>query len=223
MCRLLRLIITLSICFTSLAFACYPGVAGAYHQSGRQFLNQGELEPVSIQLHNPVGIDSGFVEAHHRLDLSDATLGLRCDARCIQEGEKHMGPNLPPTGAQGAAQEFKPTGWWPSRLLALNLDYTAVLRKFGRISESIEVTPEPISLALFGFGLTLVGVTLLRGSRRTQLSRSTQDAHYGGDKNCVRLGRNPSRIQHPVPEFPAPDRLVTTCMPSAPTELAFRS
>ena len=53
MSRLLRLILTLSLCLTCL---CCAGVAWAYHR-GRQSLKQGGLELASIQLDNPIGID----------------------------------------------------------------------------------------------------------------------------------------------------------------------
>jgi len=212
MSHLLRPIMMLSICFTSLSCACYPEVAGACYQSGRQSFNQGELGLASTQRHNAIPINSGSVEAYSRLGLTDATLGLCSDARCVQEDAKLMDANLAPTGAQQAAHELKlsPPAW------VLTVSYTAVARKFSRVSESIVVTPEPVSLALFGSGLTLVGVALLRCSRRTKGSRTTRVAHYAVNRSCVRLARHANRVQYPVPDFLARDRSVIACMSSAP-------
>jgi hypothetical protein len=53
--RLLRPILTLSICLTCLSCA---GVAWAYQHSGRQSLKHGGFELASVQLDNPIGIDA---------------------------------------------------------------------------------------------------------------------------------------------------------------------
>jgi hypothetical protein len=143
--RLLRLIIALSVCFTSLACACYSGVAGAYHQSGRQFLSQGELGQASVKLHNVMGIGA---------------------------------------------------------------------REFDSVIDLIGVTPEPVSLALFGFGLTLAGVALLRCARRTKWSTSTRDARFAVDKSCVRLARVANGVQYTGRDIPARGQFVTTYVSS---------
>lgn len=145
MSRLFRPITTLCMCLTSLFWACHPGIAGAYHQSGRQALNHGELVPASILPHNPIGIDT---------------------------------------------------------------------RTFGGVSKSIEATPEPVSLALFGSGLTLVGVVLLRCSRRTKSSSGTWDAHCAFDNSCARLTGDVNGVQYSRSRIPTPDRFVTTYMSS---------
>jgi hypothetical protein len=216
MSHLLCPAVTLCMCLTSLSCTYYPDVAGAYHQNGRQTFDQGELGPANTQIHNAIRIGSGFMEVNYRPGLTDATLRLCSDARCVQVQEvaKHMEANLAPTGAQGAAHEFEPTR--PARVSAVNSYYAAVTKKFRRVSESIAVTPEPVSLALFGSGLTLAGVALLRCSQRKKWSRTTRDAHYAVEKSCMRLARNANRVQYPAPDFPAPDRFVTTCMPPAP-------
>ncbi|PYT47792.1 MAG: hypothetical protein DMG44_17090 [Acidobacteria bacterium] len=154
MSRLLRQIMTLSICLILLSCACYPSAAGAYHKSG------------------------------------------------WQEDAKQMEANLAPTGAQGTTHEFEPTR--PTQALAVNSNYTAVQRKFGRVSESIVLAPEPVSLALFGSGLTLAGLALLRRSRRSKWSKSARDAHFAVDRSYVRLARHADRVQSPVPDFRVP-------------------
>jgi len=216
MSRLLRPIMTHSICLILLSCACYPGAAGAYRKSGWQPFNQGELGLASTQLPNAVRIEFGLVEVYYRLALTDATLGLCSHARCVQEDAKRMEANRAPTGAQGAAHQFEPTRQRPTQVLAVNSNYAAVQRWFGRVSEPMVVTPEPVSLALFGSGLTLVGLALLRRSRRAKWSKSTRYAHHAVDRSYVRLARNANRVQSPVSDFRVPDRFVTTCVPSAP-------
>lgn len=87
-------------------------------------------------------------------------------------------------------------------------------RMLSRVSEAIVMTPEPVTLALFGSGLTLAGVVLLGVSRRTKLSVSARDAHWAVDTNCVELARGARGIQDRGPHFPAAGRLATTFMSS---------
>jgi hypothetical protein len=85
---------------------------------------------------------------------------------------------------------------------------------FVRVSEWIMVTPEPVSLALFGSGLTLLGVVLLRRSRRTRSAASRLDAHRAVDKRSLLLAHNVNRAQYPRPGVPSPERLVSTYVSS---------
>ena len=85
---------------------------------------------------------------------------------------------------------------------------------FVRVSESILATPEPVSLALFGSGLTLIGVLLLRCSRREKPFTSLRDAHRAVDKSCLRLARDANGGQYPRPDIPPPERLISTYVSS---------
>jgi hypothetical protein len=76
------------------------------------------------------------------------------------------------------------------------------------------MTPEPVSLALFGSSLTLVGVVLLRCSRPTKSSASPRDAHRAVDKSCLRLAREANGARYPRPDIPAPERLISTYVSS---------
>ena len=87
-------------------------------------------------------------------------------------------------------------------------------RAFVSVTESIAGTPEPVSLALFGSGLTVVGVVLLRSSRRTKSSTSTRAAHSAVDHSCLRLACDTNGIQYPRPNVAAPERLVSTYVSS---------
>ena len=86
--------------------------------------------------------------------------------------------------------------------------------QFGRVSAPNAATHEPMSLALFGFGLTLAGVTLLRSSRRTKWPTNTRDAHGVVDKSYVRVARAAHGGQYPRPDLAARDRFAATYMPS---------
>jgi hypothetical protein len=87
-------------------------------------------------------------------------------------------------------------------------------RRLVRVRESIIATPEPVSLALFGSGLTLMGIALLRYSRRTKAAMAPRDALSAVDKRFLRLARNANRAQYPRPNVPAPKRLVSTYVSS---------
>jgi hypothetical protein len=85
---------------------------------------------------------------------------------------------------------------------------------FVRVSESILATPEPVSLALFGSGLALIGVLLLRCSRREKPFKSPRDVHCAVDKRSILLARRGNGAQHPRPGVPAPEPLVSTYVSS---------
>ena len=87
-------------------------------------------------------------------------------------------------------------------------------RTFIRVSESIKMTPEPVSLALFGSGLSLLGVVLLRHSRRTKSTTSPRDAPCAVDNRSLRLARNFNGAQYPRTDIPAPERLVSAYVSS---------
>lgn len=95
------------------------------------------------------------------------------------------------------------------RILAVISNYTVVTRVFHRISESIAATPEPESLALFGVGLTIIGVAFLSHFRRTKWSPGTRNARHVG-RSCARLARNVNPVQYSGRDFPAHDRFVAT-------------
>lgn len=84
-----------------------------------------------------------------------------------------------------------------------------------RVRESIVATREPVSLALFGSGLTLMGIVLLRHSRRTKAPMTSRKALCDIDNTFLRLARNANRAQYPRPNVPAPQRLVSTYVSSA--------
>ena len=87
-------------------------------------------------------------------------------------------------------------------------------RNFVIVSESIEMTPEPVSLALFGSGLTLLGVGLLRYSRRTKPAANRRDARCAVGIRSLRFARSANGIQYPRPNVVAPERLVSTYVSS---------
>jgi len=93
----------------------------------------------------------------------------------------------------------------------IGIDATTLIR----VRESIIATPEPVSLALFGSGLTLMGIALLRYSRRTKAAMTPRDVLRAGDKSPLRLARNANRAQYPRPNVPARERLVSTYVSSA--------
>lgn len=84
--------------------------------------------------------------------------------------------------------------------------------QLGRVGELLVVTPEPVSLVLFGFGLTMAGITLLRSSGRSKLSTNTGVARWAVGKRCKRLARIANVMQYPSHDFSARNRLVATCM-----------
>lgn len=87
-------------------------------------------------------------------------------------------------------------------------------RTFVRVSESIEMTPEPVSLALFGTGLTLVGGVLLRYSRRTKSAANRWDGRRAVGVRSLRFARSANGIHYPRPNVVAPERLVSTYVSS---------
>ena len=87
-------------------------------------------------------------------------------------------------------------------------------RDFVRVSESIIATPEPVSLALFGSGLTLLGVGLLRYSRRTKPAANRRDARRAVGVRSLRFARSANGNQYPRPNVAAPERLVSTYVSS---------
>jgi hypothetical protein len=83
-------------------------------------------------------------------------------------------------------------------------------REFDSIVQWIGVTPEPVSLALFGSSLTLAGVVLLRSTRRTQSFPRAQVARSVTDKNPLRLARYAKGVHYSRPSIPARGPFVAT-------------
>lgn len=87
-------------------------------------------------------------------------------------------------------------------------------RDFVRVSESIIATPEPVSLALFGSGLTLLGVGLLRYSRRPKSAANRQDARRAVGVRSLRFARSANGAQYCRPNAVAAERFVSTYVSS---------
>lgn len=103
---------------------------------------------------------------------------------------------------------LEPAGVQPHNPIGIETTY------FVRVSEWIMVTPEPVSLALFGSSLTLLGVVLLRCSRRTESTANPRDAHCAVDNRSLRLARNVNGAQYPRTDIPVPERLVSAYVSS---------
>jgi hypothetical protein len=87
--------------------------------------------------------------------------------------------------------------------------------QLGRVRASQAATHEPISLALFGSGMTLAGVTLLRCSRRTKWSMERRKPHAAGGMSYIRVARAAHEVQYPAAGFAARDRFAVTYMSPA--------
>ena len=86
--------------------------------------------------------------------------------------------------------------------------------EFGMVGELIGVTPEPLSLAVFGSGLTLTGVVLLRSSRRTKPSTRRRNANFAAGKSRPHFVPYANGVQYSRGDTPATGRFVTTYMSS---------
>jgi hypothetical protein len=171
-----------------------------YLENGEQDFDRGKHSRTNVELRNAIQIDP---DLSYPAVLTDNGLRPESDAygattEVVQLYPQHLQARLEPARFHVATHPREDARHKASPLLTTEGE---AARKRSPLSEPVMAIGEPAYLALFGCGLTLIGVVLLRRSRLTKPSKITT-MRTTPSRIYVQLGGNSGSRLLLTSEFP---------------------